>query len=277
MTTRFLRLFPEYTCRMPVNWIDVTPLSFNTLLLLERVQLSWFPGWLPEAPLAIALRANPDVEWYLRHKCPQITPWLDRLLAENSSAPISPQEVRAAEVAILNSLNDLITYAVDPSIYDRLSFTAWDDHELLDLVDFRGQVVLDIGAGPGRLALVAAEAGAAAVYAVEPVENLRRYLLEKARARGLNNLYAVDGLLTAIPFAGGFAGVVMGGHVFGDDPAAEVAELERVTRPGGTVILMPGNNDVDNDQHSFLLAHGFNWARFPEPPDMVRKYWKTLV
>ena len=33
---------------MPVNWIDVTVLSFNTLLLLERVQLSWFPGWLPE-------------------------------------------------------------------------------------------------------------------------------------------------------------------------------------------------------------------------------------
>jgi hypothetical protein len=44
---------------MPVNWMDVTSLSFNNLLLLERVQLSWFPGWLPEPELAIALRANP--------------------------------------------------------------------------------------------------------------------------------------------------------------------------------------------------------------------------
>ncbi|MBN1370755.1 MAG: methyltransferase domain-containing protein [Anaerolineaceae bacterium] len=262
---------------MPVNWIDVTSLSFNTLLLLERVQLSWFPGWLPEAPLAIALRANPSVEWYLRHKCPQITLWLDRVLAKNPPAAVSPEEVRTAEVTILNSLNDLITYAVDPSIYDRLAFTAWDDRELLDLVDFRGKIVLDIGAGPGRLALVAAKAGATAVYAVEPVENLRRYLLEKARARGLNNLYAVDGLLTTIPFADGFASVVMGGHVFGDDPAAELAEMERVTRPGGKIILMPGNNDVDNDRHAFLLAHGFQWACFPEQPDMVRKYWKTLA
>lgn len=43
------------------------------------------------------------------------------------------------------------------------------------------------------------------------------------------------------------------------------------------LVFMPGNNDVDNDQHAFLLAHGFHWARFPEPPDFVRKYWKTLV
>jgi len=47
---------------MTVNWIDVSNLSFNTLLLLERVQLSWFPSWLPEEELAIALSANPTVE-----------------------------------------------------------------------------------------------------------------------------------------------------------------------------------------------------------------------
>jgi len=48
---------------MPVHWIDVSDLSFLTLLLLEQVQLSWFPGWLPEDRLAIALKANPAVEW----------------------------------------------------------------------------------------------------------------------------------------------------------------------------------------------------------------------
>ena len=42
---------------MAVHWIDVTTLSFNVLLLLERVQISWFPGWLPEQDLAIALVA----------------------------------------------------------------------------------------------------------------------------------------------------------------------------------------------------------------------------
>ena len=62
---------------MPLDWIDVTDLSFNSLLLLERVQLSWFPGWVPENELALALQANPAVDWYLRHKCPEIAPWLE--------------------------------------------------------------------------------------------------------------------------------------------------------------------------------------------------------
>lgn len=43
---------------MPREWMDVSHLSFNTLLLLEQVQLSWLPGWLPENDLRIALRAN---------------------------------------------------------------------------------------------------------------------------------------------------------------------------------------------------------------------------
>jgi len=49
---------------MAVNLIDTSKLSFSNILLLERVQLSWFPGWLPEKELAIALKANPVVEWF---------------------------------------------------------------------------------------------------------------------------------------------------------------------------------------------------------------------
>ncbi len=67
---------------MPLDWIDATSLSFNTLLLLERVQLGWFPGWVPEEELAVALRANPVVEWYMRHKCPEIAGWLDGVMSK---------------------------------------------------------------------------------------------------------------------------------------------------------------------------------------------------
>ena len=67
----------------------------------------------------------------------------------------------------------------------------------------------------------------------------------------------------------------MAGHVFGDDLQKEYVELQRVTKPDGMIILCPGNNDLDNATHQFLLSHNFEWARFEEPREgMKRKYWQ---
>lgn len=263
---------------MPREWMDVSQLSFQTLLLLEQVQLSWLPGWaLPQRELQLALQANPAVEWYLRHKCPSLNPWLDGLLATRSDlSPATPTAIRQAEVEVLAHLTDLLVYATAPEIYASQPFLNWDSSELLSLANFNGQTVLDIGAGTGRLTFTVA-AQAATVFAVEPVGNLRQYLREKARERGLANVFPVDGLITQIPFPKGFAQIVMGGHVFGDEPEREYAELVRVTQPGGKLILCPGNNDQENEIHRFLLAQGFAWSRFEEPRDGIkRKYWKTV-
>ncbi len=261
---------------MPLNWIDVTDLSFNVLLLLEREQLSWLPGWLPEPELAAALAANPAVEWYLRHKNPALNPWVDQVMAQAN--PVGTAETRAAELTILRAINDLVVYAVDPAIYDALPFLGWDDGELTGLVDFGGKTAIDIGAGTGRLAFVAAKAGAQAVFAVEPVGNLRVYIKDQARKLDLHNVFPVDGLITALPFPDQFADVVMGGHVFGDDPEAEEAEMRRVAKPGGMIILCPGNNDCDEGWHAFLIERGFEWSRFEEPGDGIkRKYWKIIA
>ena len=249
--------------------MDVSDISFRTLLLLERAQLAWLPGWLPEPELAVALRANPEVEWYLRNKNPDIAAWVDRVMA----TPGADLPVRDAERAILRSMMDLVVYAVDPQRYADLPFLGWDDAELTGLVDFDGQTVIDIGAGTGRLAFVAAEQGARAVFAVEPVERLRQYI----RSRGHANVHAVDGLITDLPFPADFADVVMGGHVFGDEPEAEYGEMIRVARPGGWLVLCPGGNDSDEERHRFLVAHGFDWSRFEEPgDDLKRKYWKRV-
>ena len=70
---------------MPLNWLDVSDVSFQSLLLLERVELSWFPGWgFPEPAMSLALEANPAVAWYMRHKCPEISGWLDGELERSS-------------------------------------------------------------------------------------------------------------------------------------------------------------------------------------------------
>ena len=260
---------------MPVDWMDVSELSFNSLLLLERVQISWFPGWVPKESLAIALSANPTVEWFLRHKCPEIEDWLDSIMSMRQPQA-SRENVRAAELAVMRHLNDLLVYVVKPAIYDAQPFLDWDSEELTSLVDFAGKTVLDIGAGTGRLALVAAET-AAVVFAVEPVANLRTYLRSKCKRLGIVNVYPVDGIVTQIPFPDAFADVVMGGHVFGDEPEREYRELARVTKPGGMIILCPGDMDENNYRHRVLVAHGFRWARFEEPfAGVYRKYWKSI-
>ena len=255
--------------------MDTSKLSFLNLLLLERVQISWLSGWMPEDSVALALRANPAVEWYFRHKYPPSKDWLDKLPPVNEADLADREKVYQAEQAILQTLNDLLVYVVDPAVYERQPFLEWDSNELTGLVDFSNQIVLDIGAGTGRLAFVAAPV-AKAVYCVEPVANLRDFILSKAHTLGHENVYAVDGLITRIPFHDGFADITMGGHVFGDFPEEERDELERVTRTGGMVILCPGNIDKDTPAHQSLLDGGYQFSRFYEPEDgWRRKYWKT--
>jgi ubiquinone/menaquinone biosynthesis C-methylase UbiE len=106
---------------------------------------------------------------------------------------------------------------------------------------------------------------------------LRVFIKEKARKAGLSNIYTTDGLITDLPFPDQFIDIVIGGHVFGDAPEAEYAEMARITKPGGMIILCPGNNDNDDDRHFYILDQGFEWSRFDEPGDGTkRKYWKTI-
>jgi hypothetical protein len=99
---------------MPAHW-NVSTLSFNVLLLLERVPLNRFPGWLPEADLALALCANPVVEWNPRRKCPPLNACLDGVMAKvPARRPASAADVRRAGKSVMISINDLLTYVVDP-------------------------------------------------------------------------------------------------------------------------------------------------------------------
>lgn len=259
---------------MAVNWMDVRGMSFDALLLLEKVQIKWLLDSMSNEDLEIALDANPVVKWYLANKCPERREKVAEIGRPRDGFRDAAR-IREAEERVLASIADWLVYLVEPESYDRQPFLGWNDNELLSLADFGGKVVLDVGSGTGRLAFAVA-GSAKAVYCVEPVGNLRDRIRAKARERGLGNVYAVDGLITEIPFQAGFADIVMGGHVFGDELEREHDELSRVTKRGGVVILCPGNNDRDNEVHAFLVGKGFEWARFEEPGDgMKRKYWKA--
>jgi SAM-dependent methyltransferase len=232
---------------------------------------------VPQQELAIALETNPVVDWYIQNKCPEVQDWLEEVHAlARTGLTLDPTSVRAAEETVMREINDLLVYVVDPSIYDRQPFLGWDSSELTDLVDFSGKTVIDVGSGTGRLALTVA-ALAATVFAVEPVGNLRHYIKEKAHKQGFKNVFAVDGFVTSIPFPNHFADVTISGHVFGDHPEAEYQEMERVTRPGGMLILCPGTSRSERQAHNYLLSQGFTWSEYIEPQDhTVRKYWKIV-
>ncbi len=260
----------------PLGWLDVSEISFNALLLLEPLHVADIAAREPDKQMGTALKAHPAVQWYLEQTHPPIREFIQTCLALGVEQP-SADELRTSELAVLDSMHDWLIYVLDPEKYDQLEFLNWDDTSLLGMADFKDKVVIDIGAGTGRLAFLVAPT-AAVVYAVEPVANLRRYLWDKREQLGLENVYPLDGTITRIPLPADFADIVMAGDVFGDNLEEEVQEMLRVVSDGGLILLHPGTNAIAEDEaHQFLVNHGFAFDTFEEPGDGTkRKYWKTI-
>jgi SAM-dependent methyltransferase len=259
-----------------LGWLDVSEIHFNALLLLESLHLRYLSLREPDQAMGTALKAHPAVHWYLVQAYPPIAEYVSDCLALAKEAP-SEDEIREAELTVLDSMHDWLIYVLAPEKYDLLDFLAWDDRSLLEMADFDGKIVIDIGSGTGRLAFAVAPL-ARAVYAVEPVANLRRYLYEKRNQLGFKNVYPLEGTITQIPLADDFADILMGGHVFGDDFDAEYTEMRRVVQDGGMILLHPGTNAGDEDDaHRYLVDQGFHYDTFEEPGEgLKRKYWKHI-
>lgn len=260
--------------RLNLNWkknLNEQPLE--VFLLMEECHLNWIDEKNGRREWGLLLNRKPHVAWYIAHKAPKKAAWVRAVMEETEGETVSPQELAQMEEDVLAAYEDWVTYATDPEDYNRQPFLNWEDREMLDVTDFAGKRVVDIGSGTGRQAFLAAGL-AQAVYCVEPVYNLRKFLLARAEREGRRNLFVMDGLITRLPFENDFADIITGGHVFGDEPEAELGEMLRVLKPGGTLLLIPGNNDQDNAEHRFLVNAGFSYARFQEPGDgMKRKYW----
>lgn len=100
-----------------------------------------------------------------------------------------------------------------------------------------GQHVVDVGCGTGNASLLAAARGAR-VTGVDPAARLLEVASALAKERGLDATFVV-GEAAALPLGDDAADVVLSvfGVVFAPDPAAAAAELARVARPGGRIVL----------------------------------------
>lgn len=99
--------------------------------------------------------------------------------------------------------------------------------------------VVDVGAGTGNVALLAAGLGAR-VTAVEPAARLRDVISQAS-----SDVTAVDGTAASIPLPDGSADVLLSNFavIFAPDPKAAIADMARVATPNGRILLtawLPG-------------------------------------
>ena len=118
----------------------------------------------------------------------------------------------------------------------------------------QGQAVLDVGCGSGRYMLHALRRGAARVIGVDlSAPMLERAGTELARLQPDAEVDLVQGSLTALPVPDARANLTICALVIGhlENLEQSLAELRRVTRPGGTLLC--------SDVHP--IGHALGWVR----------------
>lgn len=131
------------------------------------------------------------------------------------------------------------------------------------------EIVIDIGAGTGLLALAAAES-ADQVWAIDNSSRMCAYLATKARSAGAANIDTVVATAVSLPLVTGSVDVAVSNyclhHLTRHEKRAALAELHRVVRPGGRIVLAdmmfsvgladPRDRDLIKTKSKALLAKG---------------------
>lgn len=250
-------------------------LEIEDLYLLESFQISYFPGWVPERELAAVLMAYPSIKRFLVKKCPSINDLVERVMVQFEPKD-EPQELEAYCEELVWTIADLLVYNKCPEAYDALEFHNWDFREVTDITKLQDKVIIDGGAGTGRVSIEAAQT-ADKVFAVEPVARLRQFIRDKAVEAGVCNVFVIDGFLHAIPLPDNFADVLITSHALGWHLENELWEFERVVKKGGFIIHCPGTaENAEEEQHSLLISSewGYAFSRYKEADGWKRKYWK---
>lgn len=232
---------------MLYHWINPEEYTMDTLLYFDRWILRYllsdqedFEGDYP-ALLGRALSRYPHVADFCRRKAPERAAYLDAALAL-APPELEAEAARKAETDFLGFHETFVVYAW-PEAMERVNYIAdWDRKWLDELIDTTGMVVLDVGAGTGRLAFAAAR-DALRVYASEPCDRLREHMRDRAARDGIANVKVLDGIATCLPFEDGTFDAVLSGHVVGDDYEGELGEMRRVLKPGGWIIICNGDDE----------------------------------
>jgi SAM-dependent methyltransferase len=153
-----------------------------------------------------------------------------------------------------------LLYRLEPDLYDRLVSAERLHAGVLGWLPRNVDRIVEVGAGAGRLTLELIDR-AREVVAVEPAAPLRRLLSRKlSRADHRCRVRVTDGFFDDVPVADDCADLVVACSALTPAPGhggeAGLAEMERVCRPGGRVVIVWPNNV------GWLAAHGYRYASF---------------
>ncbi len=156
-----------------------------------------------------------------------------------------------------------LLYRLEPELYDRLATAEHIHPGVLGWLPEAAERIVEVGAGTGRLTLELLDRGQE-IVAIEPVAAFRRILKRKlAEAVHGSRARVVHGFFDGLPVRSGYADLVIACSVLtpaaGHGGDAGLAEMERVCRPGGCVVIVWPNN-ID-----WLAARGYQYVSFAGP------------
>jgi SAM-dependent methyltransferase len=173
-----------------------------------------------------------------------------------------PDAVRAHEMArvppaesadrVVRALFWTLVYHLEPGRWDELARSEPVAPELIEALPRKVDVAVDVGAGSGRLTrhLVSRSRHA---FAVEPSAGLRAIL-----ARRLPTVRPISAWAEALPLREGCSQLTAACGAFGPDPVV-LAELRRVTAPGGTIAL------ISPEDPEWFERNGWRRVVAPQP------------
>lgn len=252
-------------------------LNVEDLFFLESFQIKYLADRVSKPEFAVLLRANPIIHRYLVAMYPPISSFINGILEEK--LPIQNKKTVDENCNdLLWEIADLIIYSKYPEVYDAKVEFAWDIDEIISPQFLKGKVVIDAGAGPGKLAFQAAQF-ADTVFAVEPAQGFRQFIKEKARRENVKNLFVVDGFLDSIPLPDNSADVLMTSQAIGWNLEDELREIERVLKPNAWAIHLFKDHDVEAGKKihdSLTLQWKYECTKYQDTTGWKLKYHKTM-
>jgi SAM-dependent methyltransferase len=151
-------------------------------------------------------------------------------------------------------------YHLEPELWDALACAEPIHPEVLGQLEIPAVRVLEVGAGSGRLTGFLAQR-ARGLLAVEPSTGLRRLL-----HRRFPEVPLVAAWADALPLPRDTFELAVGCASLGPDPAV-LRELERITRPGGRILL------ISPEHPEWFQARGWHRSSHPRCPPPPHAAW----